>query len=342
MANSDHMTKPIAHATLHELAVKVLVAAGASEANAIPTADALIAAELDGLPSHGLSRLPFYADQIASGKVDGKAVPSATRPAASVIRVDAGCGLAFPAIDLGLEKGLAIVGETGIVAIGVGNSSHCGVAGHHVEKLALHGLVGLAFANTPAAIAPWGGKRGIFGTNPIAFACPRRAAEPLVIDLSMSVVARGKLLMAAQRGETIPEGWAVDRNGGPTTDPAAALPGTLLPIGGAKGAALALMVEILAAGLTGAAFGFEASSFFDAEGPPSRTGQLFLAIDPELLAGPGFAERIEALCHAMLADPAVRLPGQRRRAARKRLTDAGISVAEPLLSELQQRAQSNR
>ncbi len=325
-------------ASLRELARKALVAAGASPANAAPTADALVSAELDGLPSHGLSRLPFYADQIASGKIDGKAVPRAMRAGSGLVRVDAGCGLAFPAIALGLAEAAAVARAAGIAAVGIGNSSHCGVAGHHVESLARRGLVALAFANTPAAIAPWGGKRGIFGTNPIAFACPRGAAPPLVIDLSMSVVARGKLLVAAQRGETIPEGWAVDREGRPTTDPAAALPGTLLPIGGAKGAALALMVEILAAGLTGSQFGFEASSFFEAEGPPSRTGQLFLALDPVALAGPGFLERIEALCAALLADPAVRLPGARRFATRARLERDGIAVPPALLDELRRRA----
>jgi (2R)-3-sulfolactate dehydrogenase (NADP+) len=333
------MSDPAPAAELQALAVRVLVAAGTAEANAAPTADALIAAELDGLASHGVSRLPFYADQIKAGKVDGKAVPTVSRPAAALIRVDACCGLAFPAIDLGFEAASLVARESGLVAIAIANSHHAGVVGHHVEKLAGKGLVGIAFANTPAAIAPWGGTRGVFGTNPIAFACPRRAGPPLVIDLSMSIVARGKLLIAAAKGEPIPTGWALDKEGNPTTDATAALAGgTIEPIGGAKGAALALMVEILAAGLTGSQFGFEASSFFDAEGPPPRTGQLFLALDPIALAGPSFADRVEILCAAMLEDPAIRLPGERRLKTRSRLAREGIAVPAKLLAELRQRA----
>jgi (2R)-3-sulfolactate dehydrogenase (NADP+) len=332
------MTETLPAVDARDLARRCLVAAGATDANAAPTADALIAAELDGLPSHGLSRIPFYAEQIARGKVDGKAVPTLSRPTAAVLRVDAHGGLAFPAIDLGFAALPEIARTSGLVGLGIANSHHAGVVGHHVERLAAQGLVAIAFANTPAAIAPWGGTRGIFGTNPIAFACPRRNDAPLVIDLSISIVARGKLLIAAGKGEAIAPGWALDKEGQPTTDAAAALAGTIMPIGGAKGAALALMVEILAAGLTGSQFGFEASSFFDAEGPPPRTGQLFLALDPGALAGPSFAERIEVLCAAMLADPAVRLPGERRLESRRRLARDGIPVPAKLLAELRQRA----
>jgi (2R)-3-sulfolactate dehydrogenase (NADP+) len=332
------VSNPHPAAKLHELARRVLIASGASPANAAPAADALIAAELDGIPSHGLSRLPFYADQIRSGKIDGRAVPEASQPAKAAIRVDARNGLAFPAIALGLERGAAIARDTGIVAIAIANSHHCGVAGHHVEALAREGLVALAFANTPAAIAPWGGRRALFGTNPIAFACPRKAAPPLVVDLSLSIAARGRIMLAASKGDAIPEGWALDRDGLPTTDADAALAGTMQPIGEAKGGALALMVEILAAGLTGANFGFEASSFFAAEGPPPRVGQLFLALDPVALAGPGFAARVEILTTAMLADPGVRLPGARRLASRERLARDGITVPPTLLAKLHRRA----
>jgi (2R)-3-sulfolactate dehydrogenase (NADP+) len=255
-----------------------------------------------------------------------------------VIRVDARGGLAFPAIDLGLERGAALAVETGLAGIGIGNSHHCGVAGHHVERLAARGLVGIAFANTPAAIAPAGGARALFGTNPIAFACPRRSAPPLVIDLSMSVVARGKIMLAASEDKAIPEGWALDAEGHATSDAQAGLAGTMVAIGGSKGAALALVVEILAAGLTGSNFGFEASSFFEAEGSPPGVGQLFLVLDPRAFAGPGFVNRIETLCEAMLADPAVRLPGDRRLKSRERLSRDGISIPPPLLEDLRRRA----
>jgi (2R)-3-sulfolactate dehydrogenase (NADP+) len=323
---------------LRDLAARALAAAGTSPANAASVAAALVAAELDGLGSHGLSRLPFYADQVASGKIDGTAVPDIAQPARAVVFVDARSGFAFPAIEAGLARAEGLVRETGIVAVGIGCSHHCGVAGHHVERLAERGLVGLLFANTPAAIAAPGGSRGLFGTNPIAFACPRRGKPPLVVDLSMSLVARGRIMIAAQKGEAIPADWALDREGRPTTDAKAALQGTMQPIGGAKGAALALVVEILAAALTRSNYGFEASSFFEAAGEPPHVGQLFLVLDPAVLAGPGFLDRIETLLAAMLVEPGVRLPGDRRLATRARLARDGIPIPDPLMAELRKRA----
>jgi (2R)-3-sulfolactate dehydrogenase (NADP+) len=323
---------------LRELATRALAAAGTSPPSAASVAAALVAAELDGLASHGLSRLPFYADQVASGKVDGRAVPEVSCPARAAVLVDARSGFAFPAIEAGLARAETVVGETGIVAVAVGRSHHCGVAGHHVERLAERGLVGLLFANTPGAMAAWGGRRALFGTNPIAFACPRPGKPPLVVDLSMSVAARGRIMVAAKKHEAIPEGWALDAAGRPTTDAAAALDGTMLPIGGAKGAALALVVELLAAALTGSHYAFEASSFFDAEGPPPHVGQLILAIDPAPFAGPGFLARVETLLAAMLEDEGVRLPGDRRLATRARFARDGIAVPDTLMAELRRRA----
>lgn len=321
---------------LRELATAVLEAAGASPEIAATVAAALLAAELDGIASHGLSRLPFYADQVKSGKVDGKAVPEVSCPATALVRVDAKSGFAFPAIEAGLEAVNDAVGATGVVAVAIGNSHHCGVAGHHVERLAAKELIGILFANTPAGIAPWGGRRPLYGTNPIAFACPRKKRPPLVIDLSMSVVARGKVVAAAQKGEKIPPDWALDAEGRPATDAKSALRGSMAPLGGAKGAALALMVEILAAALTGSHFGFEASSFFDAEGPPPHVGQFFLVLDPSF--APNFADRVEALCAAILSDQGTRLPGDRRLATRARLARDGIAVPEPLMRDLLSRA----
>lgn len=326
-------------ADLRHLAERVLVRAGVSQANAAAVAAALIAAELDGIASHGLSRLPFYADQVRSGKVDGRALPEVWQPAEAVVAVDARDGFAFPAIDAGLALAAEAVERTGVVAVGIGNSHHCGVAGHHVEKLAERGLVGLFFANTPAAMAPWGGRRAVFGTNPLAFACPRSRGEPLVVDLSLSVVARGKIMVAAKKGEPIPEGWAFDAAGRPTTDAEAAMAGTMAPIGGAKGAALALVVEILAAGLTRSNFAFEASSFFDAEGPPPRVGQLILALDPQAFGGASFTDRVEDLLAAMTEQPGVRLPGERRQQARARLAAVGITLPRTHYDELLRRAQ---
>jgi len=195
--------------------------------------------------------------------------------------------------------------------------------------------VALLFANTPAAMAPWGGAQALLGTNPIAFACPLPGREPIVVDLSLSKVARGNILAAEQRGERIPEGWALDEAGQPTTDPDAALRGTMLPLGDAKGTALALMVELLAAGLTGATYAAEASSFLDAKGPPPGTGQLIVAFDPAALGGADATGRFAALAAAIEAQAGARLPGARRLEARRRARTDGIALSDTLFAEIE-------
>jgi (2R)-3-sulfolactate dehydrogenase (NADP+) len=332
------MSEMLSLAQAHDLAVRVLAAAGVPQANADYVARALVAAEADGQAGHGLSRLPAYADQARAGKVDGGAEATLTETAPAALLVDARDGFAFPAIARGLERAVAMVTAAGVVGMGVTNSHHFGAAGYHVEPLAERGIVAMVFGNSPAAIAPWGGVRALFGTNPIAFACPRAGASPLVIDLSLSKVARGKIMVAAQKGEPIPEGWALDAEGKATRDAKAAMGGTMLPMGDAKGAALVLMVEILSAALTGAHFGYEASSFFDAKGPPPRVGQFFLLIDPTRFGGMGFAARVGELAKAVLDQPGTRLPGERRLKLRAAAQAGGIKVPPELLAELRRRA----
>ncbi len=309
------------------LALRALLAAGFAEDVARPAAVALVLAERDGLASHGLTRLGFYLAQARAGKVRADAVPAVEADGA-VVRVDAGHGLAFAAIERGLDAGIDVARGLGLAAVAIGRSHHFGVAGHPVERLAREGLIGLAFSNAPAAMAPWGGKRPLYGTNPIAFGAPRAGGEPLVIDLSLSKVARGKVMLAQKRGEPIPEGWALDVEGRPTTDADAAMAGTMIPAGDAKGAALALMVELLCAGLTGSHFAWEASSFFDAEGPPPGIGHLILILDPARFGG-DFAARAEAMFAAIEAEAGARLPGARRFAGRAgTVTLPGALVAE--------------
>lgn len=254
-----------------------------------------------------------------------------------MIAVDAASGFAFPSLDAGFASAIPAARETGLVAVAVGRSHHFGVAGHAVERLADAGLVGIAFGNSPAAIAPWGGAKPLFGTNPIAFAWPRTVRHPLVIDLSLSKVARGKIMVAAQKGEAIPEGWALDADGKPTTDAKAALGGAMIPMGDAKGAALVLMVELLAVALTGSNFGWEASSFFDAKGAPPHVGQMFLAFDPSAFA-PDAAARAEVVFQAMAAQAGVRLPGDRRFKLREKAAADGVEVPDALLAEIERRA----
>jgi (2R)-3-sulfolactate dehydrogenase (NADP+) len=319
---------------LRDLAKEILISHNTAEANAEQVAVALAAAEADGQSGHGASRIPSYAAQAKSGKVDGHAVPKLAKVAPSALRVDARGGFAFPAINLGVEALIELTRETGVAAVSIANSHHSGVAAHHVEPLASAGLIGLSFGNGPQGIAPWGGNRGLFGTNPIAFAAPRRKQPPLVIDMSLSKVARGKINVAAQKGETIPEGWAVDKDGRPTTDPKAALDGTMLPMGDAKGAQLVLMVEILAAALSASHFGYEASSFFTGDGEPPLVGQFLMAINPEPLSRNRFQDRLEDLILAIRDQPGTRLPGERRIALRAEAAQKGVALPQGLYNQL--------
>ena len=340
-----------------DLARRALRAANVSEANAATVAAALVAAERDGQGGHGLARVPAYAAQARAGKVDGHATPTLDRIAPAMLRVDAAHGFAFPAIELAVERLPSVARGAGLAGAAIARSHHAGVLAHPVERLAREGLVAIMVANAPKAMAPWGGAAPLYGTNPIAFAAPVGAPdgkasdgkgpdgkgldgkgpdgagpEPLVVDLSLSRVARGKVMRAAQRGEPIPEGWALDADGNPTTDAEAALAGTMVPAGEAKGAALALMVEVLAASLTGASHSADASSFFDAEGPPPGTGQFLLVIDPRA-AAPGFVERTAALLDMIVAQGA-RVPGTSRLAARARAEREGVRVETGLVDAI--------
>lgn len=309
-------------------AARVLERFGTSPANAAITADALVRAEADGLGTHGLTRLPSYGAMAAAGKIDGNAVPKMRRVAPSVLAVDAGNGFAYPALALGLPELAAIARESGIALMAVRRSSHFGVAGQPVEALAREGLVGLAFSNASASIAPWGGKRAVFGTNPIAFATPLKGRAPAVVDLSVARVARGNILAAVQRGEdTIPEGWAFDAQGNPTTDAKAGLAGTMVPMGDAKGTALAFVIEVMAAALTASTFSFDAPSFFDGEGPPAAVGHVIIAIDPGAMAGDAYLDHLERLARAIESEPGARLPGTRRLVNRARAAQEGVTLS---------------
>lgn len=303
-------------------------------ANAAIVAKALVAAEADGLKGHGFSRVPSYAAQAKIGKIDGQASPRVEHVTPALIRIDARHGFAFPAIDaavLALTEATPIMG---VATAAIRRSHHCGVAGHPVERLAEAGLMAMLFANTPGAMAPWGGKVATFGTNPIAFACPLPDQPPIVVDLSLSKVARGNILAAKQKGEAIPEGWALDAEGNPTTDAEAALKGTMLPLGDAKGTALALMVELLAAGLTGATFAQDATSFLDDKGGPPGTGQLLIAFDPKMIGGPAAMTHFARLAGQITGQPGARLPGARRLPLREKARRDGLAITDALFAEI--------
>lgn len=324
---------------LRTLANQALRNAGANAAMADSTARALVDAEAQGLTSHGLSRISQYTTHLRNGRADGKAVSVVCKSKGGAVLIDARAGLAFPACALAVADAVARAREFGVSFAGVTNSHHFGVAAYHLAPVAKAQMVGLAFGNSPAAMPAAGGKRPLFGTNPIAAIFPRREGAPMTIDLSLSEVARGKVMVAAKEGQCIPLGWALDVDGKPTTDAQAALAGSMLPMGGTKGAMLAMIVELLACALTGAAMGFEADTFFVDAGNQPRIGQAFLVIDPEALAGrSAYFDRIETLIEAMTADEGVRLPGARRDARAGKSGKEGIEISQQLADELAQLA----
>ena len=327
---------------LSALVAAALQSAGATGDMARCTANALVLAEAQGLGSHGLSRVGQYSTHLRNGRANGAALPQVVKRKGGALLVDAQQGLAFPACALAVQEAVATAREQGVAFVGVANSHHCGVVVDHLRPVAEAGLVGLGFANSPAAMPAAGGRHAIFGTNPVAAVFPRRAADPLLVDLSWSEVARGKLMVAAKAGNPIPLGWALDAQGQPTTDAQAGLAGSMLPLGAAsspKGAMLALVVELLVTALIGAQFGFQASSVFVDEGNAPRIGQAFIVIDPGALGGAeGFFDRMEVLMTEMLSDDGVRLPGARREALRRQALAEGLEVADAVLAALRSSA----
>ena len=317
-----------------DLAQQALQNAGASSAMAQTTAKALVAAETEGLSGHGLSRVSLYCQHLREGRAKGDARVTVVRERASTCLFDAGGGLAYEAMAIAVSDAIVRAHAQGLAFVGVRGSHHFGAAAYHLTPLAAAGLVGLAFTNSPAAINAWGGKRPFYGTNPIAAIFPRRDAAPIVIDLSLTEVVRGKIMLYAKEGKPIPLGWALDRDGKPTTDARAALTGSLAAIGGVKGTMLALMVELLCVALTGAAFSFENDSYFEPGGKPD-IGHALFAVNPAALAGSDtYFARVEALVDALLGEEGVRLPGARRQLAATRAAAEGVSLSDALHREL--------
>ncbi len=322
-------------AEAQSLTETALIASNTSKANALSVADSVVAAELDGIHSHGLARLPTYCEHARCGKIDGYASATLEQVAPAALRVDACDGFAHPAIDKGFEKFFNLALKKGIAGLSITNSYNCGVLGYHVEKIASSGLIGLGYTNAPSSIAPYGGNKPVFGTNPVACAAPdNRGGAIFVIDQSSSVIARSEIMLHAANNEIIPEGWAYDAEGEPTTDPEAALKGSMVPAGGYKGAGIALMVELMAAVLSGATLSSRATSFGGNEGGSPRTGQFFIAISPRAFSGDMYESKMKDLVFQITGQEAARLPGARRNQSRTLIKKTGITFAKSLHEKL--------
>lgn len=321
---------------VRRLAHAALARAGADEANAAATADNVTLAERDGCPSHGLFRIPGYCAGLRAGTTDGTADPVVEDVAPGLLRVDCRRGMTTLAIRRARPALIEKARAQGIAALAFRNSNHFAALWPDIEPIAEAGLVAMTMVNSRAYMAPPGGRSPVYGTDPFAFACPRPEGPPMVFDQASAAMARGDIQIAARDGRSVPEGTGLDREGRPTTDPAAILDGGVqLPFGGYKGASIALMIELMAGGLTGSPLAFEANARQGAGAPgPSTAGQFTIAIDPARTAGEGFLAHVEGLFRHILGDGGARLPGDRRHAARERSMREGVVVQEALHREV--------
>ncbi len=328
---------PNQHLTLAEvqdLAALALEGAGASADNAASVARSTWRAERDGIRSHGLMYVPIYAEHVRCGKVDGQAVPVVDRPRPGTVRVDAAHGFAHPAIDAGWDDLCKAARDNGVAAMTLSRSYNCGVLGHHAERLAEDGLVGLCFTHAPASIAPTGGQKPVIGTNPFSIAVPDgQGGALLVIDQSASAIAKSEIMLRSREGKALEDGWALDQNGQPTIDPDVALQGSMVPAGGYKGFGVGLMVEILASCLSGAALSKDASPFAGTKGGPPGTGQCFMAFDPGAFSD-GFTRQMTDLAAAITEQNGARLAGSRRKENRANIERDGVDVSTDLYDRI--------
>ncbi len=301
---------------IQQLALSVFAAQGCCPDNASALARTVTNAERDGSVSHGLFRVPGYIASLNSGKVKGDAQPKIDKKMASVITVDGDFGFAPLALERGLPELARAAAENGIAVMRVINSFHFAALWPETEYLAEQGLAGLACTAFKPSVAPAGAKQAFFGTNPLSFAWPRPSATPLVFDMATSTLAKGDVQIAARDGHSVPHGTGLGPDGEPSDDPAEILKGVLLPFGGYKGSAIALMVELLSAGMTGDYFSYEAAQHDNNDGGPAKGGEFILAINPEIVAGPGWKDHSEAFIKTMKNLDGVRLPGERRHANR--------------------------
>lgn len=292
----------------------------------------VVTAERDGSLSHGLFRVPGYVASLRSGKVNGKAKPRVSNKTPVIVNVDGDNGYAPLSIERGVPALVKSAQELGIAVLAARQVYHFAALWPETEAIAAHGLIGMACVCYTPYVAPAGGRKALFGTNPISFAWPRPGKSPMVIDMATAAMAHGELQISAREGRSVPLGTGLDANGQLTTDPAQILKGVLLPFGGYKGSAIALMVELLAAGAIGEHFSFEAGEADRKDGGPPRGGEFMLAISPELLAGPGWAEHCEAFFERFQAIEGARLPGIRRHT--NRLSNAPRAINAELVERI--------
>jgi len=298
---------------VYDISKKALVVNGADEWIASEVASAVQKAEATGNLICGLYYLESYCIQLQSGRVKGNVEPVVSTPKQAIVKVDAGLGFAQAAFTKGLEKAVSVVRETGTCSLAICHAHTCTSLGYFTEQIAEAGFIGIGFTNASAVVSPPGGNKAVIGTNPIAMSIPKKGGGvAFQFDQSTSAVALGKITMASAAGESIPLGWAVDENGEPTTDPKAALKGSLVSTGGYKGYGFGLMAEILACAVTGSVNSLDVKGLKLADGPPHDLGQYYFMVDPTAVSGDAFWERLDRLAQAVTEQEGARLPGANR------------------------------
>ncbi|MGB0508301.1 MAG: Ldh family oxidoreductase [Pikeienuella sp.] len=314
----------------YDLTFECMMANGADERNASAIAKTIWRAERDGAESHGLFRVPGYVQCFRLGKANTKANPVISSQQNGILRLSADKGFSPLAHEVGLEPLAAAAKEFGMATLGISSIFHFAALWPEVETLTDQGLVGMAFTSSPPYVAAAGGKRKVFGTNPMAFGWPRGEGKaPMIFDQASSHSARGEVMIMARDGHDAPDGAGIDKDGVPTNDPAAILEGAQLPFGGYKGSGIALMVELLAGPLIGEMTSLEIGEQ-DVGGGPALGGQLILAFDPARLGGTDAAARGDGLFKELESEEGVRLPGTRRIVNRGRTPTEGISLPTSL------------
>ena len=322
------MTRRLTYPELTELIEQVLIRHGLLPRGARIVAEVVASAERDGSNSHGLARMEGYVSTLKSGWANGSAVPHVVDVAPALVATDGDNG--FSQIALADSHRILVdkARRQGIAALAIRNSHNFAALWPDVELLAAAGLIAISTINTRSYMVVWGGKEKILGTNPMAFACPRKDALPVVWDQASSPMSHGDVLLAAKDGRQLPPGVALDAQGNETLDPNAFLGGgAFLPFGGHKGASIAFMIEILSAAVTGGRFGFDDRVADFPGGKTSHAGQMVIALDPVQTAGADFYDRVEELLARIRASGAKRLPGDERYANRRRAAAEGIPVA---------------
>lgn len=327
---------------LQKYCTNIFNSLGFLQKNAEIAADSLIRAELEGAGSHGISRLVIYCKRIQEGRIEAR--PDIhTERLGSILKVDGRNGLGQVVSNCALDQAIPLARENGIAGVFIRNSNHFGTAAYYCQKACQTGMALIALTNSPPGIAPWGGKKPYFGTNPIAFGFPVKENPPVLIDMSSSIVARGKVILADKVGEKIPLGWAIDEDGMETTDPGEALRGAILPLGGAKGYALAMAVEILTGVMTEAAFGPHVNNLYKDQDPPANVGHCFILLDLEKWMSmedyycriEGFLQEVKNVPLAKGAEE-ILYPGERRYRTYLKNRQQGISLSAEVQRELVQ------